>query len=107
MVGLKLIKAVDEDCVFCVTSLVVSPGVVSEIVWLETEVPIVGVELGVMKVGMGVNISGCKVVSEILRVTTEVMMVGLELTIVVDESGLVCVILLVVGSKVVSELVGL
>ena len=87
--------------------MVVSSGVVSEIVGLETEVPIVGVELGVMKVGMGVNISGCKVVSEILGVTTEVMMVGLELTIVVDEGGLVCVTLLVVGFIVVSELVGL
>ena len=35
------------------------------------------------------------------------MLVGLELTMVVDEVGLVCVTLMVVGSKVVSELVGL
>ena len=34
------------------------------------------------------------------------MFVGLELTMVVDVGGLVCVTLVVVGSKVVSELVG-
>ena len=35
------------------------------------------------------------------------MFVGLELTMVVDVGGLVCVTFVVVGSKVVSELVGL
>ena len=34
------------------------------------------------------------------------MIVGPELTIVVDEGGLVCVTILVAGSKVVSELAG-
>ena len=51
------------------------------------------------------NIPGCKVVK--VWLTTEVMIGVLELTIVVDEGGLVCVTLLVVGFIVVSELVGL
>ena len=60
-----------------------------------------------MKVRVGVNISGCKVVSVIVVLTTEVKLVGLKLTMLVDEDGLVCVTLMVVGSKVVLELVEL
>ena len=90
------LTTLDEGGLFCVTLSVVSSGVVSEIVRLE-----------VIKVGLKVNISGCKVVSELVGIMTEVIFVGLELTIVVDEGGLVCVTLMVVGSIVVSELVGL
>jgi len=83
-VGLEVIMAVDEGGLFCVTLLVVS-STAAEMIWLESEFFIVGVKLEVMKVRLGVEIS---------------------LTIVVDNGGLVCVTFLV-GSIVVSEIVGL
>ena len=64
--------------------LVVS-STAAEIVWLESEFFIVGDKLELMIVGLGVEMS---------------------LTIVVDKGGLVCVTFLV-GSIVVSEIVGL